>query len=110
MWDKWDKVIENRRPIRPPGLNRPIYPSRQVKDIVTLSKGLIHREPGGVTGMTSLAFALIQRDLYAPVMSDGRRRTNADSVFPRVLYVFHGQNSVLFHIAILALLSVKAPN
>ena len=29
-----DKGIENQRPICPTGLNRPIYLSRQVKDIV----------------------------------------------------------------------------
>ena len=33
-WDNWDMVSENHRPIRPTGLNRPICPRRQVKDIV----------------------------------------------------------------------------
>ena len=27
-WDRWDKIIESHCPIRPKGLNRPIYPSR----------------------------------------------------------------------------------
>ena len=32
----WDKAIANHRPIRPTGPNRPVYPSRQVEDIIPL--------------------------------------------------------------------------